>query len=284
MPRPLLWSRALIVLATGFVFTAPSAHSSRLDLPRCIRPERIAQCRNQHHGLACDFTATGVPGHNRTLRLSQIRRTTSPREPSVTPIIAGIAAAGAAAVAVTIVTTVGHDLLPDYYADRSVLIYGSALRVQSATALAFFVAGIMLFRKRSSVLDLWLLVAVAGWLIETLLILTLHGRFTVGFYTLYAIVLFTHLIVMLALIAETNRLYARLALSTGLRREERDARLMSMEAVAAAISHEVGQPISASNLSVWAAVDWLMRRPPDVRKAITCFILRSIPAIAPSTS
>ena len=57
--------------------------------------------------------------------------------------------------------------------------------------------------------------------------------------------LFSHLVVMLALIAESNRLYARLALSTAARNREREARLMSMDAVAAAISHEVGQPLTA---------------------------------------
>jgi hypothetical protein len=46
---------------------------------------------------------------------------------------------------------------------------------------------------------------------------------------------------MLALIAESNRLYLRLALSTSARVRERDARLMTMDAVTAAIAHEVGQ-------------------------------------------
>ena len=65
--------------------------------------------------------------------------------------------------------------------------------------------------------------------------------------------LFSHLVVMLALIAESNRLYARLALSTAARHRERDARLMSMDAVTAAISHEVGQPLTAVSLNASAA-------------------------------
>jgi signal transduction histidine kinase len=80
--------------------------------------------------------------------------------------------------------------------------------------------------------------------------------------------LFSHLVVMLALIAESNRLYARLALSTAARNREREARLMSMDAVAAAISHEVGQPLTSVTLNASAGLSWLKRSPPDVKKAI----------------
>ena len=125
------------------------------------------------------------------------------------------------------------------------------------------VAMAVLFRRRNSVLDMWLLIALSGSLIQMLLNLASHSRFTVGFYFEYVLLTFSTLIVMLALIANSNRLYARLALSTALRNQERDTRLMSMDAVAAAISHEVGQPISASNLNVSAALSWLTRRPPE---------------------
>jgi hypothetical protein len=91
---------------------------------------------------------------------------------------------------------------------------------------------VVLFRKRRSVLDIWLLVALAGWLVESLLTLTLHGRFTSAGTALFVMTLFSHLVVMLALIAESNRLYARLALSTLTLRRERETRLMSMDAVA----------------------------------------------------
>ncbi len=98
-------------------------------------------------------------------------------------------------------------------------------------------------------LDLWLLVALAGWLAHALLNLQATARFTVNFYSQFGMLLFSHFVVMLALIVETNRLYARLALSTAARNRERETRLMSMDAVAAAIAHEVGQPLSAVSLN-----------------------------------
>jgi signal transduction histidine kinase len=84
---------------------------------------------------------------------------------------------------------------------------------------------------------------MSAWLVQTLLFLSLQGRFTAGWYFAVVVVLLSHLFLMLALIAESSRLYARLALSTAARNREREARLMSMDAVAAAISHEVGQPL-----------------------------------------
>jgi signal transduction histidine kinase len=78
----------------------------------------------------------------------------------------------------------------------------------------------------------------------------------------------SHLIVLVALIAETNRLYARLALATALRNRERAARMMSMDAVASAISHEVGQPLAAVTLHASAGLSWLARSRPDRQMAI----------------
>ena len=75
-------------------------------------------------------------------------------------------------------------------------------------------------------------------------------------------------IVMLALIAETSWLYARMALLTAARNREREARLMSMDAVTAAISHEVGQPLTALSLSASVGLHWLTQPRPNISKAI----------------
>jgi C4-dicarboxylate-specific signal transduction histidine kinase len=43
---------------------------------------------------------------------------------------------------------------------------------------------------------------------------------------------------------------------------------MTMDAVTAAISHEVGQPLTAAKLNTRAGLDWLTRAQPDPKKAI----------------
>jgi signal transduction histidine kinase len=134
-------------------------------------------------------------------------------------------------------------------------------------ALLLFVMA-LLFRLRKSVLDMWLLVALSAWLIQLLLILTLPSRYTVGWYCQYALALFSRLVVLFALITESNRLYARLAISTLARNRERDARLMSMDAVAAAIAHEVRQPLGAIVTNGAAGLRWLDHDPPNIEMAI----------------
>jgi C4-dicarboxylate-specific signal transduction histidine kinase len=104
-----------------------------------------------------------------------------------------------------------------------------------------------------------------------MLTLLVHSRFTLGWYGLFGLQLASSFIIMVALIAETNRLYSRLALHTAARDRERDTRLMSMDAVAAAIVHEAGQPLTAVSLNVAAGLDWLDRKPPDSEMAIKSF-------------
>ena len=95
----------------------------------------------------------------------------------------GVFAAIALAAAVTMLATVGHDLLPPLFLNRSDAIYTNLLMVNSVTIALSIVATAMLFRKRKSVLDMWLLVAFSGWLVQSLLILTLQARFTLGWYS-----------------------------------------------------------------------------------------------------
>jgi signal transduction histidine kinase len=58
-------------------------------------------------------------------------------------------------------------------------------------------------------------------------------------------------------------------MSTAARNREREARLMSMDAVTAAIAHEIGQPLTAVSLSASAGLHWLSQSQPEVSKAIT---------------
>ena len=265
-------SRALTVLGTCYVFAALLHIPHTLTFPGAFAPDGLLGA-----------------GVNSTAWLAVSRRVAFPiviiayvvlkqREPlgasgpdrlKNAQVGAGVLAAIALAGVITLLTTAGHDLLPPYFLNRVDLNYRNALGYQSGMLVLFVIAAVMLIRARSSVLDLWLMVALFGLLVESLLTISLRGRFTAGWYCLFVMTLFSHLIVMIALIAESNRLYARLALATAARHRERDARLMSMDAVTAAISHEVGQPLTAVGLNTSAALGWLTRARPDVKKAIT---------------
>jgi signal transduction histidine kinase len=183
-------------------------------------------------------------------------------------IVLAIGAAIVLAAAITLLTTIGHDLLPAWYINRTDPVPYRILIFESAAFSLFATATVILFRNRRSVLDLWLLVALADCLIQSALVVTLDARFTAGWYCLYVLILISHLIVMLALITESNRLYARLALSTAARNRERQIRLMSLDSVAAAIAHEVGQPIAAATTHGMASMHWMTQAPPVPDKAV----------------
>jgi signal transduction histidine kinase len=262
-------SRALIVLATGYLCTALLIVPHALTFPGAFAPNGLLDA-----------------GLNTTAWIAFLRRVVFPivlmlyvhlkqvdvtakvetEEPAAS-IYVWVLAAFALAAAVTILATVGHNWLPPFFSNRRDTVRTYAFFYELAFLALLLVATTWLFRQRSSVLDMWLLVAFSGWLIQSLLNLTLTSRFTAGWYWLYLMTLFADLVVMLALFAESNRLYARLALATSARRREREARLMSIDALAAVISHEVGQPLTAVLLHASAGLQRLGRTRPDVETA-----------------
>src|SRR5262245_16769694 len=73
---------------------------------------------------------------------------------------------------------------------------------------------------------------------------------------------------MVVLLTETTRLYARNISSLEALRRERQNKLLNLEAMAASISHEVRQPLSAIGLNSEAAELSLKRTPPDLGSAV----------------
>jgi signal transduction histidine kinase len=262
-------SRALTILATAFVFAAFLVVPHALTFPGAFAPDGWLGAGVNSSAWMYTIRRGAFPvAVIAYVLLKRVDSATRPGPERPAPAIAwSVAAAIILAGAVTLLATAGHDLLPPFFLTHSELIYSKAILYELAAFALFVAAMAMLFRARSSVLDTWLLVALSGWLIESLLVMTIRDRFTAGFYCLYGLALVSHLVVLLALIAESNRLYARLALSTAARNRERDARLMSMDAVTAAIAHEVGQPLTGAITNAMAGLEWLNRDRPDVEKA-----------------
>lgn len=73
--------------------------------------------------------------------------------------------------------------------------------------------------------------------------------------------------VLAVLLAETTRLYARLARSNMLLQRERNNKLMNLQAMMASISHEVRQPLGAIGVSGSAALRFLGHKPPNLEEA-----------------
>ena len=263
-------SRALGALATGYVFTGLILIPHMLTFPGAFAPYGLLGAGVSTTAWIYIFWRTGLPIAVIVYVLFNRKDAAAPPNTARPASGTGLAvfAAVALVVAITILTTVGHDLLPQLYVSRAISNYPNMLRANGAVIALAAVSTVYLFRQRKSALDVWLLVVMAAWLVQTLLFLSFKGRFSAGWYVADTVVLLSHLYLMLGLIAESSRLYARLALTTALRNREREARLMSVDGITAAISHEVGQPLSAVILNATATLTWLTRDRPEVEKAI----------------
>ncbi len=79
-------------------------------------------------------------------------------------------------------------------------------------------------------------------------------------------------IVLASLFSERRESEARLARSNMMLQQERNNKLMNLEAIAGAIAHEVRQPLAAIAINGDVGLRWLTRTPPDfdeVRTALT---------------
>jgi signal transduction histidine kinase len=126
----------------------------------------------------------------------------------------------------------------------------------------------LLWIHQRSVLDLWLMVVVCAYAIE-IYMPSLSGlaRFSAGWYAGRVLGFVSSILVLSVLLYEITTLYAQLLRAVMAQRHEREARLMTGDAVAAAIAHEVRQPVSAMITNAETAVRWLDRSMPNLDKA-----------------
>jgi signal transduction histidine kinase len=96
--------------------------------------------------------------------------------------------------------------------------------------------------------------------------LLISARFTLGWYVSRLFSIVTSTIVLVVLLEETTRLYGRLARSNAMLLREQNNRLMTLEALAASISHEVKQPLTGIVASGSALLRFLGGTPPKLDK------------------
>src|SRR5207302_7688687 len=168
--------------------------------------------------------------------------------------------------AATFLVTAGNDLLPRQSLDpvhfSTVWLY-----VAGYLALLIVVALIVLWIRRRSILDLWLMVVMCAYLIEIYLISFPVPVRYIGWYAGRIFGLVSSSLVLFVLLYEITMLYAQLLRAVLAQRREREARLITGDAVAATIAHEVKQPLSGMITNADAGLRWLDRSTPDLDEA-----------------
>ena len=238
-------SRALLVLASGYLFSGLAVVVHTLTFPGAFSATGLLGADSQtaawmylfwHFGFAACVLGYGVlKGHERAPVDPEARA------PVVWRSVLGVIAA-VALLAWSV--TAGHEIWPRLVVTETgfapLASYLSAINlVLSAVALS------VVWARRSSVLDRWLLVVMAASIAEAATItLVAASRFSVGFYTSRVFALVVSTAVLSALLWEAARLHVRLAAAVRALQRERANKLMNLEVVVASVAHEIKQPLT----------------------------------------
>ena len=168
--------------------------------------------------------------------------------------------------ALTWVAVAGEKSLPRLVLDN---VHFSPLAnyLTIATLFTSLIALVVLKLRQKSILDLWLGVAMVATVAEQAVVsLFIASRFSVGFYSsrMFSVVVST--IVLIALLSETINLYARLSRANQKLQRAHETKLTDVEAAIATIAHEIRQPLTAISAKSSAARRFLAREPADIER------------------
>jgi signal transduction histidine kinase len=263
------YAPALLALASGYLFTALIVIPHALTFPGAFSETGLLGAGLQSTAWLYWFWHFGFPVAVLMYGLLKNEKQTE-RQQLVSPLTAisfSVAFVVALVCGLTLLATVGDSIMPRLFQDR-VHINPLNHTVGVVTLLVCMLALAVLWARRNSVLDLWLMVVVVAAISELMLAVALvSGRYSLGFYAGRMFSLVTSTTVLAVLLTETTRLYARLTRSNIMLEQERNNKLMSLEAMAASISHEVRQPLTGMTTSGSALLRFLGDTPPKVEKA-----------------
>jgi signal transduction histidine kinase len=262
------WS--LLVIANGFLFSALIVIAHALAFPGAFSRTGLFGSGLQSAVWLYWFWHSGLPlaviGYVLLGNRAVHARST------LLAINASVSATVALVAGMFWFVTQHHDLLPVTFVDVHPLsLFRRVIGGVVVMALGAVALGLLWVRRRT-LLDEWLVVALCALLIEVALASILSGdRYTVSWYAGRFYQLVTATVVMVVLLGETTTLYADVARSAA-RENERRFREMQMELahanrvatmgqLSASIAHEVSQPIAGTITNARAALRLLNAEP-----------------------
>jgi len=282
----ILRQRALLVIANGYLFSALIVVAHALAFPGAFSRSGLFGSGLQSSVWLYWFWHSGLPLAIIGYALVKNKDRAISARSARLAIGSSVAATIALVVAMFWFVTQHHHLLPVTFVDVHPL---SLFRRIVGGVVILLLGGIalyLLWARRRTLLDEWLLVALCALLIEVALASVLSGdRYAVSWYAGRFYQLVTATVVMAVLLVEMTTLYADVARSNALlhderllleravqaQRREREARLMTGDAVAASIAHEVRQPLTAMVTTADAGLRFIDRPIPNLDKAKEAF-------------
>jgi signal transduction histidine kinase len=259
-------SRALLVLADGYLFSGLTVVAHTLTFPGAFGASGLLGADAQTAAWLYLLWHLGFAGA--LLVYAVLKDRTEARDPaarSQTLVVWLNVAAVAALVAVLTwsASAAGRILPPLVLTETSFAPLASRL---SAINLAVSVLALaILWTRRRSVLDRWLMVALVAAVAEASFVAA--TRYTVGFYAgrLFALVVSSS--VLAAMLWETTQLYVRLSAAVRALQRERANKLMNLEVVVASVAHEIKQPLTVISTRSGVLQRLLKQPRPDLEAA-----------------
>ncbi len=209
----ILRSRALSVLASGYLFSAAMAVAHALSFPGLFTPTGLLDAGPQTTAWLYFMWHAGFPlfvvGY--TLLKDEEHGQPSPGTRISAVVLRYVVAVFVLVGGLSLLATIGEGLLPVIMSGNmdapAKLIVATGVWMLSLIALA------ILWRRRPhSVLDLWLMVVLCAWIFDSALAAVLnHSRYDLGWYAGRIYGLLAASFVLMALLTENAKLYFRLA-------------------------------------------------------------------------
>jgi PAS domain S-box-containing protein len=205
--------RALLALASGFVFSGLFAFVQTLAFPGAYAPAGLIGDGINSAGWLFQIWHTTFPIAVIVYTLSKDAGAAAIRSNPSTgvTIVVTIACVVTATAGLTLVVTTLAEYLPNQFETATEQTPFS----RQVNVLLFLINGVavvFLFRRKRTILDYWLVVTLLAWL-PSLVVAMLFTvlRFTVGWYAARIYALCAGSALLFVLLAETMLLYARLA-------------------------------------------------------------------------
>lgn len=259
-------SRALLVLANGYLFSALIVIPHALTFPGAFAPKGLFGAGVSSSGWLNVFWHFGflVALAGYACLKGGERRNDAIMPSALSAFCWSVAIQISLVCALTWAVTAGDGFMPHLFLDD--LSYAPLLYyVTGMIVLMSVLVLLLMWARRTSVLDLWLLVAICMLISEMALVTSgMTVRFYLGWYVSRTLAVAVSTVVLLALLSESMRLHAALSHANIVLERERKNRLMNVKAATSSLAHEIRQPLTAITAYATAARRWLEKVPPDV--------------------
>lgn len=259
--------RALLAVAGGYLFSASFAFLQTLSFPGGYAPNGIIGDAG-YNTPAWFFVLWHTTFSLSILAYALLKETkkASSSRPAVC-IATMLAFVFGTVVVLSWLVTAEIAHLPSFYTTSVTLQTQLGNQINLALLFSGSLLLLLLFLRRRTVLDLWLMVTLFAWLPNFLVAAVASSvRFSLGWYAARGFALVASCMLLSVLLTEMTVLYSRLANALVMQRRERANRLASIDAATAAIAHEIRSPLGSITLNASTALKLLASEPPRLEE------------------